>query len=324
MNRTLLLVMPEVPGDAFFYQIEQRIQAKMLRFDLAWNLFLQKNGKDEQGRLDLPEGNPRSQWFSLIHWLTHSLRELADISEKNPKNIVAFLPPCTDAVLDFVSRQLSYYVKDLGIIRADLEGVSRGVLIEQITDYFHGVHVHRIKEGWIPPIIKLNGESLPPSLERSSKQKGEGVFTWLSGLIGSDRLFAQFYQLAPGATGNRLHCHSGVEELYYVLEGEGTLITLQGEYPLSRGDLVIKPGGSGLSTQFKAGEKELFVLDIEVMADYDQTDLVYYPHHGEVLLRGGGVFHGASNDNLFSGSEIMNQYNTEYVRRSDGKREERP
>lgn len=324
MNRTLLLVMPDVPGDAFFYQIEQRSQAKVLRFDLAWHLFLPKNGKDEQGRLDLPEGNPRSQWFSLIHWLTHSLRELANISENDSNHILAFLPPCTEATLDFVSRQLSYYVKDLGIIRADLEGISRGILIEQVTDYFKGLSVNRIEDGWLPPILTLNSESLPPSLAKSSKQKGEGSFTWLSGLIGSDRLFAQFYQLAPGATGNRLHCHSGVEELYYVLDGEGTLITLQGEYPLSCGDLVVKPSGSGLATQFRAGEKGLFVLDIEVVADYDQTDIVYYPHHRELLLRGGGVFYGTSNENLFPGREIMNKYTDKYVRGMDGKIEERP
>jgi len=103
-----------------------------------------------------------------------------------------------------------------------------------------------------------------------------------------------------------------------VLKGNGELITNRGSHPLREGDVIGKPSGSGLSTQFVAGKDGMTVLDVEAWTRSDQTDVVYYPEHREILLRGRGLNHATAVENLFSGDEIMSRYAEDYKRNKDG------
>jgi uncharacterized cupin superfamily protein len=92
--------------------------------------------------------------------------------------------------------------------------------------------------------------------------------------------------LAAGETGAPPHCHALEEEIFYVLDGSGTL-TLDGDaHPLRPGDVVARPPSTGVAHALRAGEEGLTYL---VYGTRQPGDSVYYPQSGEVRLRGLGV-----------------------------------
>src|SRR6185369_7705136 len=62
-------------------------------------------------------------------------------------------------------------------------------------------------------------------------------------------LYASKEMLAPGEVYNRLHSHSGSEELYIILEGEGAIRVNERVLPIRAGQCFGKPRGYGCSTQ---------------------------------------------------------------------------
>ena len=83
------------------------------------------------------------------------------------------------------------------------------------------------------------------------------------------------------------HCHSLEEEIFVVLDGEGTL-HLDGEPTAVRaGHVVSRPAGTRVSHQFSAGGQGLTFL---AYGTRERGDLCYYPRSRKVLLRGVGVY----------------------------------
>ena len=56
------------------------------------------------------------------------------------------------------------------------------------------------------------------------------------------RIGATLYDLAPGASGMRMHMHFGAEEMFFVLSGRPVWRNQQGEEQLAPGDFVFCPG----------------------------------------------------------------------------------
>jgi uncharacterized cupin superfamily protein len=92
--------------------------------------------------------------------------------------------------------------------------------------------------------------------------------------------------LEPGQMGPPPHCHSAEEELFVVLDGEGTLLLGDDEHPVRRGSVVARPAGTRLAHAFRSGEGGLVYL---AYGTRDPNDIAYYPRSGKVLLRGVGV-----------------------------------
>jgi uncharacterized cupin superfamily protein len=92
--------------------------------------------------------------------------------------------------------------------------------------------------------------------------------------------------LGPGESGAPLHCHALEEELFYVLEGAGTLTLADDEHPLRAGDVVARPPSTGVAHALRAGEDGLTYL---VYGTREPGDSVYYPQSRQVRLRGLGV-----------------------------------
>ncbi|MGH2870000.1 MAG: cupin domain-containing protein, partial [Solirubrobacteraceae bacterium] len=82
------------------------------------------------------------------------------------------------------------------------------------------------------------------------------------------------------------HCHALEEELFLVLAGDGSLALGDAEHPLSSGDVIARPPGTGVAHAITAGESGLTYLAYGTRVPGDS---VYYPEAGQVRLRGLGV-----------------------------------
>ena len=313
--KPLLFIARNAPQDSLFEILENRYEAEIIRFDLAWELFLRKAGRNKAGQLDLPPGNPRTQWFSLHLWVRQTLGGLTDALVQKQRPVIGIIRSCSPAALEYVIRMMSIYFGGVGVL--DAAENAEDPVLEEVERFLQGETVDRIQERWIAPVVNVT-DAGTPLLERTSKTKGGGAFTWLTGVLGSDRLFSQVYRLAPHASGNRLHHHSDVDEMYVVLEGTGILRTNHGNASLKPGDIVVKPAGSGLATQFIAGDNGMTILDIESWNGPDQTDVVGYLDHREVFLRGRGLNHVVPLDSCLPGDDMMAHYNDAYVREKSG------
>jgi uncharacterized cupin superfamily protein len=66
----------------------------------------------------------------------------------------------------------------------------------------------------------------------------EGSNRNLARVLGLSKIGVQQFALPPGAWSSQRHWHSHEDELVYVLEGEPTLVTDEGEVKLEPGDFV--------------------------------------------------------------------------------------
>jgi uncharacterized cupin superfamily protein len=104
-------------------------------------------------------------------------------------------------------------------------------------------------------------------------------------------------RLPPNERGAPPHCHSAEEELFVVLDGEGTLelwappaAERQTEpaetHALRPGHVVSRPPGTRIAHSLLAGPGGITYL---AYGQRDPNDVAYYPRSGKVFLRGVGV-----------------------------------
>ena len=70
------------------------------------------------------------------------------------------------------------------------------------------------------------------------------------------------------------HCHSAEEELFVVLEGEGSCELGDTRHPIGPGSVIARPPGSGVAHAIRAGETPLSVL---AYGTREPNDICYYP-----------------------------------------------
>lgn len=128
------------------------------------------------------------------------------------------------------------------------------------------------------------------NVESDARLEGCGV-RMLSRAAGSVNAGLNHVRLEPGATGPPSHCHALEEELFYVLEGSGTVTLGADEYPLRSGDVVARPPATGVAHRIRADEHGMTYLAYGTRVPGDS---VYYPETGKVRLRGLGVTIDAS------------------------------
>jgi uncharacterized cupin superfamily protein len=111
---------------------------------------------------------------------------------------------------------------------------------------------------------------------------------------GSYRTGLKLYDVQAGKLQNPPHCHSAEEEIFVVLDGEGTLelwphLRDGGDHEthaLRRGSVVARPAGTGRPHAFRAGDAGLSVL---AYGTRDPRDVTYYPRSHKVSFRGIGL-----------------------------------
>jgi uncharacterized cupin superfamily protein len=103
---------------------------------------------------------------------------------------------------------------------------------------------------------------------------------------GSLRTGIQHVVVPPGMLSAPPHCHSSEEELFVVLDGEGTLLLGDEEHEVREGSIVARPPGTKVAHAFRGGEGGLTLLAYGTRRPEDVT---YYPRSGKISFRGVGV-----------------------------------
>lgn len=101
--------------------------------------------------------------------------------------------------------------------------------------------------------------------------------------------------VAPNRLSCPPHVHAAEEEIFVVLEGEGNLLLYECDtlpqapptlYPVSAGDLLVRPAGSGVAHAFLANALGLTLL---AYGERRSDEMTFYPRSGKVRFRGLGV-----------------------------------
>jgi uncharacterized cupin superfamily protein len=108
----------------------------------------------------------------------------------------------------------------------------------------------------------------------------------LGSAAGSAKAGLNRVALPAGRSGAPPHCHALEEEMFYVLEGSGTLRLGDERHPLRAGDVVARPPSSGVAHSLVAGDGGLTYL---AYGTREPGDSVFYPEAGKVRLRGLGL-----------------------------------
>jgi uncharacterized cupin superfamily protein len=109
---------------------------------------------------------------------------------------------------------------------------------------------------------------------------------------GARALGLNHVTLGPDQTGAPAHCHSREEALFVVLEGEAVLELWERgapaptEHPLTAGDVVARPAGTGVAHAIRPSQGGVTYL---AFGTRETNDMCFYPQSGTVSLRGLGI-----------------------------------
>ena len=104
--------------------------------------------------------------------------------------------------------------------------------------------------------------------------------------LGAEKLGAMFTVVEPGKRAFPFHAHHAIEEMFYIIEGEGEYRFGDETHPIKTGDLLAAPcGGPERAHQIvNTGTKALKYLAVSTMAD---PDVVEYPDSDKFLVNSG-------------------------------------
>jgi uncharacterized cupin superfamily protein len=107
--------------------------------------------------------------------------------------------------------------------------------------------------------------------------------------IGAKKLGCGVIKLAPGKRGWPYHAHHVIEEMFFILKGEGTLRHAGEEHAVRAGDFICAPADPQQPHQLiNTSDAELSYIAISTM---ENADVVLYPDSGKY-----GVWHGTTRD----------------------------
>ncbi|MCY0877591.1 MAG: cupin [Firmicutes bacterium] len=285
--------------------------APVIRADLAWPLYLPASCTPEG--VTMPRGNPRTTSRGLLDWLRLTLAGMVTAWPNHP--FVVLMPRSTEAALELVRRQVSFYETVVGLYT--LSPAEDPTCLAEGWNQFVSDHTSPWQDGWMAPAVRPWSHP-GPLLTETAKATMGGDFIFLGAALGSDRLAVQTYRLRPGGRGNRRHGHSDVDECYLITDGDGIVRCGSRMFAVQPGTLVAKPAGSRLGLEFIAGPSGLTVWDIEGWRSFSQSDVVFYPDHRKWYLRGPGLEQGCPEPALFPAEELLKAYEQRYVRQADG------
>jgi uncharacterized cupin superfamily protein len=128
-------------------------------------------------------------------------------------------------------------------------------------------------------------------------ERAGSVVRLLAAAAGSEQTGLNWVRLDPGAEGAPPHCHSADEEIFVVLEGEGTLelwpspqAARRGvereDVPVRAGHVIARPASTAIAHAFRAGAGGLTYL---AYGTRNANDACYYPRSNKIFFRGLGL-----------------------------------
>jgi uncharacterized cupin superfamily protein len=148
---------------------------------------------------------------------------------------------------------------------------------------------------WPAPVAR------PGSIVNLDDVEGEygGIAKPLGAAAGAKQTGLNWIALPPNEEAAPPHCHSVEEELFVVLDGEGTLelwprpkpgapppTEPDETHPLVRGSIVSRPAGTRISHCLRTGEQAMTYL---AYGTKEPGDVCYYPRSNKIFFRGLGV-----------------------------------
>lgn len=125
---------------------------------------------------------------------------------------------------------------------------------------------------------------------------------YLGEAAGSVATGIRYNRIAPGMLNVPPHCHSVEEELFVVLEGEGTCLLGDDEHPVHAGHVVARPASSRIPHAFRAGPAGLTLLGYGTR---DPNDIAYYSRSDKIYFRGVGLMTRAARLDYWDGEEDL-------------------
>jgi uncharacterized cupin superfamily protein len=134
-----------------------------------------------------------------------------------------------------------------------------------------------------PPRIVAVADVEPQRLERPRVARSRRN---LGRAAGSVRAGLQHVEVQDGKESTAQHCHSIEEEIFVILEGDGTCSLGDEEIPVRPGHVVARPPGTGVAHVFRAGSGGLTYL---AYGTREPGDVCYYPRSNKIAFRGIGL-----------------------------------
>jgi uncharacterized cupin superfamily protein len=112
--------------------------------------------------------------------------------------------------------------------------------------------------------------------------------------LGLNALGCAVHVVPPGKKAFPYHRHHVMDELFFILSGEGQYRWGEDMLPIKTGDLVAAPAGSKAHQLINTGKQDLRYIGISSMA---ATEVVDYPDSGKI-----GVMAGVKNGDFRTAS----------------------
>ncbi len=131
------------------------------------------------------------------------------------------------------------------------------------------------------PILNINDTEFMDF--GSPNEKFKAKLGRIGPVIGAEKLGVMLTIVEPGKCAFPFHAHHAIEELFYVIEGQGEYRFGDETYPIKAGDLIAAPtGGPECAHQIKnSSDMALKYLAISTM---DKMDVVEYPDSDKFLI----------------------------------------
>lgn len=158
------------------------------------------------------------------------------------------------------------------------------------------------REAEAPPLAYGAAAERPPNIlnidEVELERRGRVTTAPLATRERSDQAGFHWERLGPGARGSVPHCHSEEEEIFVILEGEGTLHLWPSpggrpgspgereQIPVRAGHVIARPPATRVSHWFRAGPDGLTMV---IYGTRRPNDMCWYPRSNKIAWRGLGV-----------------------------------
>ena len=156
-------------------------------------------------------------------------------------------------------------------------------------------------EAEVPPLAYGEPAERPPNIvnvdEVEHEDWGSAKTAPLATHERSDQAGFHWERLDPGARGAVPHCHSEEEEIFVILEGDGTLHlwpsplaeergAVREDIPVRPGHVIARPPATRVSHWFRAGADGMTML---IYGTRRPNDMCWYPRSNKISWRGLGV-----------------------------------